>query len=118
MLNLDSLKRLNATEAYQLCRKLGITVHPAEPRERLLEYLLGLREPMVVTEATHPLDSWRHGLIGFVRDHWDQIQTQLTCPIRSGDWRSCFGCLDMQVVECVVKNPRNENLIQLHKKTS
>lgn len=107
---------LNHTEAYQLCRRAGIPCLPSESRETLIAYLIGAQLPLQVTEGNHPFDSWRHGLSGFVKDHWDMLQPQLTCPIRSGDFRSCFSCLDGQVVECVVKNPRNEQTIQLHRK--
>jgi len=113
----DEATRLNHTEAYQLCRHAGIPCLPSEPKEALIEYLLGLRQPLAVTESNHPFDTWRHGLAGFVLDHWEVVQAQLRCPLRSKDPRSCFGCLDTRVVECLVKNPRNEHLIQLHRKT-
>lgn len=116
MLSPEDYLSLNHTEAYQLCRSVGIPCLPGEPTEDLVAYLLGLKEPMQVTEGTHPIDSWRHGIGGFVRDHWQKLQPQLVCPIRSGDMRSCFGCLDTQVIECIVKNPRNEPVITLHRK--
>ncbi len=117
MLTIDSLRRLNHTEAYQLCRRLQIPCLPSDARDVLLQYLLGEVESPPVSEALHPFDSWRHGLGGFVKDFWLQIQTQLTCPIRSGDFRSCFGCLDTQVTECLVRNHQNAHLITLHRKT-
>jgi hypothetical protein len=116
MLRPEDCLNLNRTEAYQLCREAGIPCYPHEPIEHLVAYLTGAVEPPRVTEGTHPIDSWRHGLAGFVMDHWSKLQPQLTCPIRSGDPRSCFECLDTQVLECVVKNPANEKLIQLHRK--
>lgn len=107
---------LNHTEAYQLCRAAGIKCHPREGRATLIDYLLGIAQPTAVGDVNQ-LDAWRHGIAGFVLDHWITLQPQLTCPIRSGDPRSCFGCLDTQVIECVVKNSANERLIALHKRT-
>lgn len=116
MLTEEDCRCLNHTEAYQLCRRAGIPCSPHESTETLIAYLLGLQTPLNMTEATHPIDSWRTGIGGFVEDHWQKLQPQLTCPIRSGDFRSCFGCLDAQVIECIVKNPRNENVIALHRR--
>jgi hypothetical protein len=106
----------NDTELYQLCRKAHIPVVPGTPKEVMIALLLGEKEPDPITEGTHPIDSWRHGLAGFVLDHWSVLEPQITCPIKSKDPRACFGCLDTQVVTCVVQNPNNEQLIELHRR--
>lgn len=120
MVGLDSC---NHTELYQLCRRLNLPAHPAMTRAQLAavlmgEELSGIPEySSVVNEATpHPFDPWRHGLAGFVLGHWHVLQNQVSCPLKSKDPRSCFGCLDTQVVSCLVGNPKNEHLIALHRK--
>lgn len=118
MLTFDDCRVLNHTEAYQLCRSAGIPCLPSNTRDQLVMYLLGLAEPPPQVGEYHAVDAWRRGLGGFVMDHWARLQPQLTCPIKSGDPRACFGCTDTQVVDCVVTNRQNEHLIQLHRKRS
>ena len=84
----------------------------------MIAFILGEEDPPSVTEAEHPFDSWRHGLMGFILDHWAVLEPQLTCPAKSGNPRECFGCVDTQVITCVIQNPGSEPLIKLHKKES
>lgn len=107
------LGKCNDTELYQLCRKAGIPVLPSTKRMELIAYLTGAQDP---EPSEHPIDAWRHGLTGFVFDHWSVLEPQLTCPIRTKDPNSCWGCTDTQVITCVVQNPDNEEAIRLHKK--
>jgi len=67
------------------------------------------------SDVTDEIDLWRSGLKGFVQEHWSVLQPQLTCPIRK-DIDACKGCLDVQVVSCVVEQQECEPLIQLHRK--
>ena len=99
-----------------------MSVHPASTREELINYLMGEQEPPELDEADHPVDSWRHGIIGFVSDHWAVLEPQLTCPAKdlrhptTPNPRPCFGCLDTQVFTCIVKNSgKNEHLINTHR---
>jgi hypothetical protein len=115
-MSLPDFSRCNETELYQLCRRAGVRVHPSATKVELISYLLGENEPPPLSEAAHPIDSWRHGLTGFVFAHWARLEPQLTCPIKSKDPRSCWGCLDTQVIACVSQNPQNEHLIELHRK--
>lgn len=103
----------NHTELYQICRRQGMRVAPSEPREKLIAYLLGEEEPPPVD---HVVDSWRHGIMGFLLDHWQTVRSQLSCPAKNGDPRACFTCTDSQVIACVASNPDNEELIQLKRK--
>lgn len=66
-------------------------------------------------QGINDIDLWRRGLKGFVHERWAVLQPQLTCPIRR-DINACTGCLDTQVVTCVVEQRDNEPLIQLHRK--
>ena len=104
---------LNLTELYQMARHAGIVVLPSETREKIIAYLLGEEEPPIVE---HGLNSWRHGIMGFVLEHWRALETQLTCPAKTKDPRACFQCVDTQVISCLVSNERDLHLIQLHRK--
>ena len=108
-----TFERCNHTELYQLCRRLNLPALPSMRREELNSVLFGEYPELSVP---HSLDTWRHGLAGFVLEHWSALQNQVSCPLKSQDPRACFGCLDTQVVACVVDNPQNERLIQLHRK--
>lgn len=103
----------NDTELYQLARRAGLTVLPNLPREQLVKCLLGEESPPPVR---HEIDEWRMALMGFVLDYWRVIESQLTCPAKSGDPRACFGCVDAQVVSCVTRSGAHLPLIQVHKK--
>ena len=114
MLVRDRLQACNHTELYQLCLKARVPASPSMTREQLIDALVGEDpRPMGIT---NPVDSWRHGLAGFVLDHWKTLQNQVTCPLKSGDPTACFGCLDIQVVTCIIRNPNNEQLIQRYRK--
>lgn len=77
-----------------------------------------------MTEADHPIDRWRHGLIAFLLDYWDRIHPQLNsrCPARNlrnpnpelQDDRPCFKCVDQKVMTCVVHNIHNEKRMRLY----
>lgn len=65
------------------------------------------------TEPTS-IDLWRRGLKGFVEDNKSVLQPQLVCPIRD-DINACQGCLDTQVMTCVVEQRDYEPLIQIRR---
>lgn len=110
---LPDLGRCNETELYQLCRRMNLPVLPSAGKTMMIDMLTGELEGSPVT---HPIDMWRNGLTGFVFEYWARLEPQLTCPIRSKDPRSCWGCIDTQVITCVIQNPKNERLIELHRK--
>jgi len=103
----------NHTELLQICRRVGLHISPSTPKEKMIAYLLGEEEPPIEDNV---VDSWRHGLMGFVLDHWQTIRSQLACPAKTQDPRACFTCCDTQVIACVVGNPENEELINLKRK--
>lgn len=109
------LEACNDTELYQLCRLAQIPVVPGLPRGTYINFLMGLEESPNWTEADHPIDSWRHGIINFVFEHWDRLEPQLTCPLRTKDPRACFGCIDIQAITCVTRVPQYENAIRGHR---
>ena len=116
-----ALEPANHTELYQTCRRLELPALPSMTREQLMTLILGGTldesiQPAEVGTSQNIFDSWRHGLAGFVLAHWSILQNQVDCPLKTQDPKSCFKCLDTQVVDCVTANPANERLIQLHRK--
>jgi len=109
----DLFASFNETELYQMARKAGLPVLPSMPKEQFIRLLLGEEEPQAVT---HELDRWRHGIMGFLIEHWRVMETQLTCPAKSKDPKACFQCVDAQVVTCLVQNENDIALIRRHKK--
>jgi hypothetical protein len=109
----DLFADFNHTELYQMARRAGIFVMPSATKEDLIKYLTGEAEPPT---AAHEIDQWRHGIMGFLLEHWRAMETQLTCPARTKDPRACFNCLDTQVVTCLVQNEKDIHLIRRHKK--
>lgn len=105
--------RFNHTELYQTARAAGLVVLPSESRQNLIAYIIGELEP---PNVEHNLDMWRNGIMGFLIDHWKQVETQLTCPAKSKDPRACFGCVDTQVVSCLVNNAGDLHQIRIHRK--
>lgn len=105
--------RCNHTELYQMCRELDLPAIPSMTRDQLAALMT---EEIPTGIPPNVFDTWRHGLAGFVLSHWAVLQNQVSCPLKTQDPRACFTCLDTQVVSCVVNNPKNEHLIQLHRK--
>ena len=103
----------NYTELYQSCLRAGLLVKPTESRERLISLLEGWEDPDLI-EEDNVFHSWRLGLINFLNEYWRRIETQVTCPARhlrdpvNPNPRPCFGCIDTQVVTCLVQNRENE----------
>lgn len=110
----ELLDRCNETELLQILKRLGIAVPVGLPKETLINVLLGEEEPDAAW--ANVMDSWRHGIMGFLLDHWEVVRSQLECPAKSGDPRSCFNCIDAQVISCITQNPGDEHLIQLKRK--
>ncbi len=111
---------MNHTELYQMCNRAGIAVHPGTDRRWLMAYLMGTAKPPPIDNSTHPISAWRFAIISFLRDYWHQVQPQLRCPARrlmTDNPNPCFGCLDAQVISCVLGDPeaRNEVRIQQYK---
>lgn len=104
----DFFAPCNRTELYQICRRNGIFVPPNTSRDDMVEYILGTKEP---PEVGHPIDAWRHGIMGVIIEHADVVQATLNCPAKTLDPLACFQCTDTQVMSCVLQNPNDEHLI-------
>lgn len=111
----------NQTELVQTCLGAGIVVLPSAKREDLIAYLEGWTEAPALQEVDNVFHTWRHGLIGFLNEHWREIETQITCPARflrakvNQNTRPCFGCLDTKVVDCLIENHQHVPLIDAHR---
>lgn len=108
----ELLAGCNWTELYQIARRQGIPVTPRMSREELLDVLLGEVPPPVgeVNEA----DAWRDALMAFILDNWRTIRSQIDCPAKSGDPKSCYQCVDAQVLACLAQN--QGSLAQIRRK--
>jgi len=100
--NCDDLNACNHTELYQTCRRVGLNVHPNMDAAVLRALLEGSVEDL--TTDPNPIDEWRDGLMGFLLDNWKRMQSQLFCPAKSGDPKSCYQCVDAQVIHCLTTN--------------
>jgi hypothetical protein len=105
-------ERVNETELYQIARRAGLVVLPSTPRHKLIAYILGEEVPPPTDQV---FDEWRLAIMQFVLQYRSMLETQLKCPAKSMDPRACFGCVDQQVVSCLVRAP-DLDLIRLHKK--
>ncbi len=113
----NKLEGLNHTELYQTCLRAGFKVHPGSDRGFFIAVLMGEEQATPIDEESHPIDSWRIGIIEFLREHWAVVEPQLTCPAKNlghptnPNPRPCFGCVDAQVIECVTKNDQRVELL-------
>lgn len=110
--------RYNFTELYQMCVRAQLRVRPNTARENLIAYLEGEAEPPEVDEDDNIFNSWRNAFIAFLHEHWKKIETQITCPakdLKTTNPRPCFGCLDAQVITCIIQNSESEKLIDAHR---
>lgn len=113
----ESLAGLNRTELYQACRRAGISVPASATRNELIAFLYGEGD-----EAPNVTDTWREGIIGFLNEYWSMLEAQLKCPAKNlrhptnPNPKPCYGCVDAQVIMCVINDQKVEQLIQLHRK--
>ena len=106
--------RCNHTELYQIARRNGYAVEPNFSNDALIKVIIGEVPP---PDNKHDIDEWRYAIMRFLIDHRRMLETQITCPARSFQPDACFGCVDAQVVHCLISNgPDNFKLIELRKK--
>ena len=100
------LDQMNMTELTELAKETNPDAHRGLSREVLNQIILNAPEdgPKLPEK---PINKYRLRIMTFVLDHWEQVKPMLTCPAKSGDPRACFGCTDVQVVECVTMNKDN-----------
>jgi hypothetical protein len=99
--NCDDLRACNHTELYQLCRRAGLRVSPNMPKGTLLALLDGELED---TAFENPIDDLRDGLMEYLLQHWRKVSSQLFCPAKDGDPKSCYRCSDAQIIHCLTTN--------------
>jgi hypothetical protein len=105
--------RLNHTELYQVCRGAGLNPLPSWTRRELI---LLLEREVDAPEAQNLFDRMREGIFEFVDEHWEVLQSQVTCPAKARDIKACFGCADSQVLSCVIAVKPMDRFIQLRRK--
>jgi hypothetical protein len=107
----ELLAGCNRTELYQVARRQGLNVLPTTTKEELVLLLLGEVAP---PENANEIDLWRNALMAFILDNWATIRSQIDCPAKSGDPKSCYQCVDTQVLACLVEN--KGSLTQIRRK--
>lgn len=101
--------QLNRTELHQICEEANLSTRSDCSPVELQRVLDGEQEP-----RPNPMHRVRLSLMQFILDHWNTVRSQLSCPAKSGDPRSCFKCHDMQVVACVSDQPQPTQSKILH----
>lgn len=104
----------NHSELYQLARRAGHNVLPTMSRDELIKIIV---LDAVASTAVHDIDETRRAIMRFIIDNRKKLETQITCPAKSFQPDACFGCVDVQVVHCLVSHGSDaQRLITLHKK--
>lgn len=99
MLNLDDL---NTTELVALARENDPDAHRGLGRDVLFTLITDTYED---TLPERKVDKLRLKIMGYILDHWSQVNPLLSCPAKTKNPRACFRCTDVQVVECAFVNP-------------
>lgn len=97
---------INMTELVQLAQALNESANRGMSREELLAII---DEEWPGPATPRAVDARRHQLFTYIDTNWRQLETLLSCPMRARNPRSCFRCLDIQVAECVITNPKATN---------
>lgn len=100
------LNELNHTELVALARMIDPHVTRGYDRFALIAILdededLNLDKPAV--------DFARDDIYQMVNHYWHQVESLISCPMKSREARACYGCSEIQVAECTISN---ENLIR------
>ena len=104
--------KVNHTELYQLATRDGLPVDPGFSNEALAQLI----EEGSPAEHEHSLNLWRDAIMRFVNDFWPKLSSQIRCPAKSRDPHACYGCVDAQVVFCLVKHQAIETHIKERRK--
>ncbi len=91
----------NDSELMMLAQDVDGEVHRGLGRARLIEIASGADS----AEPKRQVNRVRYKIMEYVLGHWEQVRPVITCPAKSRDPKSCFMCSDVQVAECVMKNP-------------
>ena len=106
--NCDDLAACNHTELYQICKHIGV-VAPPDATINELQNLITKEE----VPAVNIINDIRDELMGLLLQHWKRVQSQLTCPAKSGNPKSCHLCVDAQVIHCLTLNPDAERNVMM-----
>jgi hypothetical protein len=106
--------RCSHTELYQIARRAGHNVLPTLSRDELIKVIVLDAED---SKAVHDIDETRRAIMRFLIEHRKKLETQVTCPARTFEPDACFGCVDAQVICCLVSHGSDaQRIITLHKK--
>jgi hypothetical protein len=94
---------LNQSELVELARIMNPNVHRGVPREVLIELL---EEAVDLPLPPREVDRAREEIFMAVDRFWSQVESLITCPLKTRNPRACFSCTDVQVAECTLLNQK------------
>ena len=95
------LDDMNHSELVLLAQDHDASVHRGLDRSVLYDVILdtyGKKLP------PRKVDKVRRMIMGYILDHWAQLNPLLSCPARTKKPTACFQCTDAQAVECALTN--------------
>jgi len=112
----EAFSNCNHTELCQVARRAGHNIRPTMTRDELIKIIVLDAPP---SAEVNDFDETRRAIMRFLIEHRKKLETQITCPAKSFEPDACFGCVDAQVICCLVSNgPETQQLITLHKKNT
>jgi hypothetical protein len=94
---------LNDSELVHLARMVNPNVHRGVAREDLIALI---EEEIECDLPERNVDLARKNLFTMVDKFWSQVESLLSCPLKTRNPRACFGCTDIQVAECSLLNKK------------
>jgi len=105
-----SWNELNDSELVLLATMVNPRVHRGIPRKVLIALL---DDEEVYDLPPREVDDARDDIFQMVDRYWSQVESLISCPMKTRQPRACYGCLDIQVAECSLLN---QKLIETAKK--
>jgi hypothetical protein len=100
---------LNDSELVHLARMVNPRVHRGIARSDLIALV---EEEVGYELPKRGVDQAREDLFEMVNQFWSQVESLLSCPMKTRNPRACFSCTDIQVAECSLLNKKLIESIQ------
>ena len=91
---------MNLSELVAIARELENEAHRGMGREKLLEIIEGVHDPL----PQRTINKRRLQIFNYLDTHWEQVASLVSCPAKTRDPWACFGCTDFQAAACYVDN--------------
>jgi hypothetical protein len=70
------------------------------------EDLLAILDDEDIELPSRLVDGARERIFAMVDKYWTQVESLVSCPLKTRKPRACFGCTDIQVAECSLMNKK------------